>query len=245
MPTFRHRPSHRRDPRPVARDLVIGHDNAKAVNRGTSTLHIRPVQPRDHFKRYQPDQTLNVRAFVGGPTWCKIAIIEADRVPLTAALNLANAKRAGHRTTTDLRAAFEHSYGEGGRPDRLVWVLVVRLDKSETPRLLAARSDELYVSTPATALADEPEALSEEDWKRHVGKPSELRAIVRTAEQILERAATSNTVRIVDARMRARVNGYDMRDEFRRYDHLVQQGRAQDALRQLEAIESRVFPKAA
>lgn len=173
MPTFRHRPSHRRDPRPVARDLVIGHDNAKAVNRGASTLHLRPVQPRDHIKRYQPDQALNVRAFVGGPTWCKVAIVTADRVPLTAALNLRNAKLAGYRTTTELGAAFERSHGEG-RTDRLVWVLEVRLDKSETPRLLAARSDELYVTTPATALPDEPEALSEEDWKRHVDGNKDL-----------------------------------------------------------------------
>lgn len=185
-------PSRRRDPRPTARDIAVGHDNAKSIHRGVITLHIRPVKATDHIKRYTPERVLNVRAFVGGPTWCKIHITSAERVPLTRALTLANAKHAGYRTTAELREAHERSYGKG-RKDRQVWVIQFRLDVSEQPRLLAVsgdaparyslgadgrwhyvqRHDERegdrgYTSTPSRALRDEFPALSDEDHKRHI-----------------------------------------------------------------------------
>ena len=259
----------RRHPRPVARDIAIGHDNAKAINRGVMRLHLRPVRSTDHAKRYKPGQILNVRAFVGGPTWCKINVTDAARVPLTEALTLENAKLAGYRTSSELRGAFERSYGEG-RSDRQVWVIRFSLDTTEAPRLLAEsgdsrgryrlgsdgrwqyvechderESDRGYTDTPARALREEPPALRDDDWARHVAKPAELRAVVRIAEQIAERAATSTDARLAQARQRATLNGYDMRDEFRRYDRLVTQGREHDALRQLQLIEQRVFPRAA
>lgn len=190
-------PSRRRDPNPKARDLAVGHDNAKAINRGVVTLHIRPSRASDHRKRYTTGQPLNVRAFVGGPTWCKILVSAVERVPLDQALNLANAKHAGYRTTTELAGAFERSYG--GRKDRMVWVVRFRLDATEHPRLLAAagdapsrykvgadgrwryverhderESDRGYTSTPGRALKDELPALSDDDWKRHVEANKDL-----------------------------------------------------------------------
>lgn len=192
------RPAQRRQSRPTARDLVIGHDNAKDINRGKATLHLRPVRAGDHIKRYKPDQTLNVRAFVGGPTWCKITVTEAFRVPLDQALTLANAMRAGYRTSTELAEAFERSYGQG-RSDRMVWVLVFKLDATERPRLLAAsgdapsryklgadgrwqhveRHDERdtdrgYTDIQSRALRNEMPALSDDDWKRHVDRTKDL-----------------------------------------------------------------------
>jgi hypothetical protein len=44
----------------------------------------------------------------------------------------------------------------------------VRVERALPPRLLAERSDELYVENPARALDGEPEALTENDWKRHI-----------------------------------------------------------------------------
>jgi hypothetical protein len=182
----------KRDPRPTARDLAVGHDNAKAINRGVMTLHIRPVRSSDHRKRYTPDQPLNVRAFTGGPTWCKVIIASVERIPLDQALTLANAKLAGYRTTADLQAAFECSYGTG-RSDRMVWVVRFRLDGTETPRMLAAsgdapssyklgadgrwhyverhderESDRGYTAVASRALRDELPALSDDDWRKHV-----------------------------------------------------------------------------
>lgn len=190
------RPSQRR-PRPTARDIAIGHDNAKDVKRGKTTLHLRPVRASDHVKRYTPDQTLNVRAFIGGPTWCQIRVTTADRVPLNQALTLANARLAGHRTTDDLAAAYERSNGTG-RADRLVWVLTFQLAAADTPRLLSSvvgspgsykvgpdnrwqfverpedrETDRGYTTGP-DALPGEPEALSEDDWKRHVDATRDL-----------------------------------------------------------------------
>jgi hypothetical protein len=188
----------KRAPRPTARDLAVGHDNAKAINRGVMTLHIRPIRSSDHRKRYTPAKPLNVRAFTGGPTWCKIIIVAVERIPLDQALTLANAKHAGYRTTAELAAAFECSYGKG-RKDKPVWVVHFRLDLTETPRMLAAtggappnyrlgadgrwhyverhddrEGDRGYTSTVSHALRDELPALSDDDWRTHVARNKDL-----------------------------------------------------------------------
>jgi hypothetical protein len=56
------------------------------------------------------------------------------------------------------------------------------------------------------------------------------------------RSEQSVAVRVAQARSAAVAKGLDLRSEFRRYDRLVLHGRVGDAVRQLELIESRVFP---
>lgn len=262
-------PSRRRDPNPRARDLAVGHDNAKAIHRGTVTLHLRPVRATDHHRRYAPDRPLNVRAFVGGPTWCKIIIITTERAPLTSALTLANAKQAGYRTTAELQEAHERSYGTG-RSDRQVWIIRFRLDATELPRLLAAtgdvpssyklgadgrwryveshderEGDRGYTSIASRALNDEMPALTDDDYRKHIAGDAKTRELERTIQQQAERETTAIPARVAQARARARANGYEMRDEFRLLDRLIAQQRTTDIDAQLRMIESRVFPRAA
>jgi hypothetical protein len=58
-----------------------------------------------------------------------------------------------------------------------------------------------------------------------------------------DRAALDTTQRVAYARHAASTKGLDMRSEFRLYDRLVRLDRVVEALRQLELIESRVFPQ--
>lgn len=183
--------SRRREPRAVARDVIVGHTAAKQINRGACRLIVRPVTSRDHRRRYGPGQELTVRAYANGPAWCTVRVAGVQLVAFTTVITLQNARLAGHRTSSDLQEAVEAFHGIG-RKDRLVWALTVALIDDQ-PRLLAAAggdggsyqqddqgrwiyvertsardTDHGYTSSTSRALHAEPEALSEADWRTHV-----------------------------------------------------------------------------
>jgi hypothetical protein len=123
-----------------------------------------------------------------------------------------------------------------------VWLLRFAVERALPPRLLAERSDELYVENPARALRDEMPALSEDEWKLHIAPDAKDREHARQAMLIRDRASQGTRERLSRARDAASVKGLDMRSEFRRYERLMLHERLGDAVRQLELIESRVFP---
>jgi hypothetical protein len=93
----------------------------------------------------------------------------------------------GYRTTDEFRAAWVREYDALTFTDddalarfdsrwagKLVWAVRFEVDIAEAPRLLAVRSDELYVENEAMALRGEMPALSEADYDRHVAKRREV-----------------------------------------------------------------------
>jgi hypothetical protein len=151
---------------------------------------------------------------------------------------------------------------------REMWVIRFALDRTETPRMLAqagrdrgshyigsdgrwhyrpgaedAEADRGYTSVDALSLRDVGRALDDEAWERHVGKAARDREARRQAMLVQDRAALDTGQRASYARHAASTKGLDMRSEFRLYDRLVRLDRAGEALRQLELIESRVFPQ--
>lgn len=193
MPTFRHRPSSRRQPKPTASWLVLGPTETSAIKYGHRTTQLISCKPSHHRRRYHPDQRLAVKAYVGGPTECRVTIASADRITL-GQLDYQTIRRLGYIRLDQFQVTWveEHDQAWAARlqeehpgdvmerfcrkegrfharhADKPMWLITFALDLLEPARLLAARSDELYVTTTATALPHEPEALSEEDWKRHV-----------------------------------------------------------------------------
>jgi hypothetical protein len=151
---------------------------------------------------------------------------------------------------------------------REVWVVRFALDRTETPRMLAqagrdrgsfavgpdnrwryrpsaedAEADRGYTSVDALSLRDVGRALDDEAWELHVGRPSRDREARRQQMLAQDRAALDTTQRVAYARHTASTKGLDMRSEFRLYARLDRQGQTGRALRQLELIESRVFPQ--
>jgi hypothetical protein len=151
---------------------------------------------------------------------------------------------------------------------REMWVIRFALDRTETPRMLAqagrdrgshyvgsdgrwhyrpgaedAEADRGYTSVDALSLRDVGRALDDEAWERHVGKAARDREVRRQAMLLADRAALDTGQRASYARHAANTKGLDMRSEFRLYDRLVRLERVVEALRQLELIESRVFPQ--
>jgi hypothetical protein len=126
---------------------------------------------------------------------------------------------------------------------REVWVIRFAVDRAQAPRLLAARSDELYVENAAMALPFEFPALTPDEHELHVARPALVREARRQAMLLADRAALSTEQRVTAARRAAASKGLDMRSEFRLYDRHVRLERVVEALRQLELIESRVFPQ--
>jgi hypothetical protein len=183
---FRTRSSHRRARRPTASWIVAGPKGAKAIARGDVTMIARPAKGSDHAKRYQPGMRLAVKMCVGikgmSDTLCHVRALQVrgPRDPMTAGMiGYTEARMLGYATSDDFRTAWvsdldpDHADDPLDRFDarwagKLIWAVRFEVDIAEAPRLLAVRSDELYVESPARALPDEFPALSEEDYKRHV-----------------------------------------------------------------------------
>jgi hypothetical protein len=93
------------------------------------------------------------------------------------------------------------------------------------------------------ALPFEFPALTPDEHELHVARPALVREARRQAMLLADRAALSTEQRVTAARRAAASKGLDMRSEFRLYDRHVRLERVVEALRQLELIESRVFPQ--
>lgn len=154
---------------------------------------------------------------------------------------------------------------------RLAWTLTVRVRASQNPsRLLLARpsiydprrdpfspsydrtlenidteEDRGYTSTPARALDDAGDALTDAEYKTHISHDARDREERRKAQQRFEREHAGFPARVAAAEAATRARRVGLRDEFRRLDRLIEQGRGDDALKQLARIETRAFPEAA
>jgi hypothetical protein len=123
-----------------------------------------------------------------------------------------------------------------------VWLVRFALDRTDRGGLPAARSEEGYTDNPARAMGEEMPAVLGDAWEQHIGRPARDRETQRQAMIHADRITQTTSERLTAARAAAQAKGFDMRDEFRRYDRLVLRERHADALEQLALIESRVFP---
>lgn len=186
MPRFRHKPSHRRAPKPQASWLIVGYDTSRQILHHGRTTHILPVRSSDHRKRYTTGQRLSVKAFVGGPTECHVNLVQVDRIQLRD-VDYPTARELGHIRVDVFREAF------AGPDHKWVWVLRFAVDRTVPARLLAqtgrasvsyrkledgrwqyvqrpedAETDRGYTSVSSQSPRDEPAALDDDEWKRHV-----------------------------------------------------------------------------
>jgi hypothetical protein len=129
---------------------------------------------------------------------------------------------------------------------KLAWLLRFQLDISCEPRLLAATpsiytpnrendpdrdEDRGYVTSEALALKDEPPALRDAEYARHVPAWAERQQALRPLHE-----------RVDLARAAIELRGVEMRSELRRLDWLIERERWPDAERQLALIETRLNP---
>lgn len=267
------RPSHRRQRSLTAKWLVLGIRKADDVQYGKTNALLVPLKSGDHRRRYSTGMRLAVKPYIPGPTECHV-LLTSVRGPAElftlGQVDYAIARDLGHVRLDTFQEAWvrEHDahWIETVLPHlaagvceqdkvlerfrnrwapKLAWLLRFKIDIAAEPRLLAARSDELYVTNEAMALKGEMPALTEDEWKTHIGPDSRYRASERVTTMLSDRAARGHAERFEDAKAKARAKGYDIRDECRRYERLVQNGLEDKALRQLELLEARVFPVAA
>jgi hypothetical protein len=255
MPRFRNAPSRRRQPAPTAKWLVLGLTEARLVAHGQRATHMLPVKPSHHHKRFLPGQRLAVKAYVGGPTECHVTVTSAQRVQLRYVDYIA-ARELGHPYVDAFRAAWvaEHEPDHEGdalerfdrrHAHREVWLVRFALDRTDSGGLMAARSEEGYTDNPARAMREEMPAVRGVDWEHHIDRPARDRETQRQAMIRTDRTTQTTSERLAAARAAAQAKGFDMRDEFRRYDRLVLRERPGEALEQLALIESRVYPRRA
>lgn len=153
---------------------------------------------------------------------------------------------------------------------REVWLLRFAVDRAETPRLLAdggreavsyregpdgrwqcvhrpedAEADRGYTSVDSLSVRDAGRALKDDEWELHIGRPARDREHDRQAMLHADRLAQGTEQRLRRARDAAHTKGLDMERDFRLYHRLTLHERCEQALRQLELIESRVFPRRA
>lgn len=173
-----------------------------------------------------------------------------------------NEHRDEHGHLTDLEDAYakvQARFEQRWAP-KLAWLLRFRLDHAAAPRMLAAApsiydpmkeddegrdEDRGYTTSDARSLPGEHPALTDLEWETHVGPRSVFRERARLRAQRREREAREWPERLRAARAAARIKGYDIRDECRRFDRLIERREFDQALEQLRRIEGRVFPVAA
>jgi hypothetical protein len=213
MPHFRRVPSHRRQPSPTAKWLVLGMTEARLVVHGQRTTHLTPVKPSHHRKRYLPAQRLAVKSYVGGVTECHVVVTDAERIQL-GQVDYGLVRELGYIRVDAFQEAWvaEHEPDFDGEPlgrfqrrhaHREVWVIRFALDRMLPDRYMAQNSEEGYTESAARGLKDEPPALHDHEWKNHVEANRDL-----THEQWLALGRLDN----IAARAQARAErGRNMR----------------------------------
>lgn len=92
------------------------------------------------------------------------------------------------------------------------------------PRFLAPKAragdGHGYVNLPALAMADEPEALDQDDWDRHIGREVDQRAAARELERERETRWLSQEERIVQVMREAQAKKRDVTGELRILRHM-------------------------
>jgi hypothetical protein len=79
----------------------------------------------------------------------------------------------------------------------------------DDPRLLARRSEQGYVTSPAVALPEEPEAVSEE-VQRQISVEARTRFAETRADELARQDSKRWCARLKQAEMRARSKGVDV-----------------------------------
>jgi hypothetical protein len=230
-------------------------------------MHVRPAKGSDHRLRYQPGMRLAVKMCVGikdmSDTLCHVHVLQVrgPSDPMTAGMiGYTEARMLGYATSDDFRAAWvsdmepDHTSDPLDRFDtrwasKLIWAIRFEVDIAEAPRLLAVRSDELYVESPARALPHEFPALSTEDYKRHIHE----RRALSTADWIAlgeqarakERETKSVEERLQRLERDASSRGVDIGEDMWRIRKRLPFVTATSLEKQIAACETRVYRYAA
>jgi hypothetical protein len=220
-----------------------------------------PVKPNHHRRRFHEGQRLSLKAFVGGSTLAHVVVSDAQRIQL-GQVDYSLVRELGYVRLDQFQEAWVREHDPAwvasiipeNIPDPLerfqrrhahreVWVIRFAVDHTDSGGLLAAKSEEGYTDCAARAMREEMPAVRGFDWELHIGRHARDREARRQAMLAATRAALSTDQRVTAARRAAASKGLDMRSEFRLYDRHVRLERVVEALRQLELIESRVFPQ--
>jgi hypothetical protein len=261
MSRFHRPPSGRRQPRTTAKAIALGMTLAGKVTRGEQRAVLIPVrlplENREGYrKRFAADRPLAIHAFWGGPRVCNVRVSDAQRIQL-GQVDYSLVRELGYVRVDQFQEAWVREHDpkpayeimdllerfQRRHAHREVWVIRFAVDHTDSGGLLAAKSEEGYTDCAARAMREEMPAVRGFDWELHIGRHARDREARRQAMLAATRAALSTDQRVTAARRAAASKGLDMRSEFRLYDRHVRLERVVEALRQLELIESRVFPQ--
>jgi hypothetical protein len=259
------RPTRRRTSNPRASAIVLGQPATGIIHKGV-TAHLLPHRSSDHRSRYSTGQRLAIKIMVPGPTACHVTLtaVHGPKQHFTLGqLTIQDARALGYTRLDHLWRNWitNHDQTWLGRAidndqdtdeeiarrfqtrwaDKLAWLLHFNIDHAAAPHLLAARSDELYVENPAMALRGELPALRPDEWDTHIGPKSPY----RIADHLAAKRAQTWQARLAEATEHATHRGKDIRDELRRFNRLITDGKIEKAMRQLELLEQRIYPAAA
>lgn len=132
--------------------------------------------------------------------------------------------------------------------DRAVWRIEFVLDTTLAPRLLAAQSDELYVTSPAMALAQEPEAVTEyeqEQITRRAGMVTEQWTALEASRRDGDRELLSREDQLARIQRAARLRSVDVTREVWALRNSLNIGNRENFERKMRKTEQKVFRMAA
>lgn len=131
---------------------------------------------------------------------------------------------------------------------RDVWVIRFRLHAEEELRLLALRSDELYVTNSAQALPGEPEAVDEDTQKRitaNAGTVQRQWGSIEQARRDRDRALLSREDQLVRLRRAARLRSVDASRELWALQNMLATAPEDRFVAKVRKTEAKVFRLAA
>lgn len=132
--------------------------------------------------------------------------------------------------------------------DRTVWAISFCLHVEEEVRLLALRSDEIYVTNSAQAMRHEPEAVDEDTQKRiteNAGTVQRQWGSLEQARRDRDRALLSREDQIVRLRRAARLRSIDASRELWALQNMLATASDQAFVMKVRKTEARVFQAAA
>jgi hypothetical protein len=132
--------------------------------------------------------------------------------------------------------------------DRLVWVISFHLHAEDEIRLLALRSDEIYVTNPAQALPHEPEAVDVDTQKRitqDAGMTTGQWIALEQGHRDRDRALLSREDQIVRLRRAARLRSIDATRELWALENMLGTATDDRFVAKVRKTETKVFQIAA
>lgn len=190
---FRRRPSKRREPGPTAKQLVTGYSPSEILHHGRRAA-LLPLLAGHKPLRFAPGRTLAVREMNTSPVACHVEITDV-RSPFEPELftlgqvDYGIVRELGHIHLAAFRHAWLLNHDQDWVADRFAagelteeaeagrfeiawneapsWLLrfEVVTQVVEKPRLLSSQG---YTSSLSLAIPEEPEALTEEQYEKHV-----------------------------------------------------------------------------